>query len=139
MPSETERKLNSHVPETRPKETEMNQDSTFCKMIIKYDIPELFNNGTHSRLCSAPIKLPDYKCQNGKIIKVFSFQELLQEVQAKVYINHDFGFEMASIKVLPNIDGFYGYYNATDYNYIRFNVKNWQYQVIDGELEFFFD
>ena len=30
-------------------------------------------------------------------------------------------------------------YNATDWNYIRFNVQSWQYEVINGQLEQYCD
>lgn len=72
----------------------------------------------------------------------------------KSIINKWFGFEFSRIEMEVNVQSFMvengkikptgGYarepmYDATDWNYIRFNVCNNQYEIINGELFFYED
>lgn len=111
--------------------------TVYDEILLQNNVNTLMSNGAYSLshgFCGG--KLPDYKCQNGKTIKVNCLEEYLCEVQCKVMVNAEFGFEMRLIKIKPNREGFFGYYCATDYNYIRFEVCGRQYEMVDGYLEF---
>lgn len=76
----------------------------------------------------------------------------ITEAEAKLLINNEFGFEASRIEIIYTVetyraDGHYArpyqkferkpQYCATDYNYVRFNVNRWQYEMINGELTFY--
>ena len=69
--------------------------------------------------------------------------------KAKIYINEEFGFETSRIEIISEVKTYYKdgirckayqtysrtpQYCATDYNYVRFNVNNWYYEAINGQL-----
>lgn len=74
----------------------------------------------------------------------------MSDNNAKALINNEFGFEFSRIEILteagvditPKGDIYLRldifdrppYYSATDWNYIRFNVNNCYYEMINGEL-----
>ena len=73
----------------------------------------------------------------------------ITEAEAKITINQFFGFEVGRIKILGTAETFRKegnrveqhqqftrtpQYCATDYNYIRFDANNWQYEMINGQL-----
>lgn len=73
----------------------------------------------------------------------------MSEAEAKILINEEFGFEVSRIKIIYEVETFVkdGYYAkkyqsfkrkpqncATDYNYVRFNVYGWQYEMVNGQL-----
>lgn len=76
-------------------------------------------------------------------------EEFSQE-KARFWIEEEFGFSSGRIRVLMEIPKYQvsreGYlrkngtvsrkpvYNATDWNYIRFDVGGWQYEVVNGQL-----
>lgn len=80
----------------------------------------------------------------------------LSETEAKALINDEFGFEFSRIKLISEVDKWeldesskkwkhketYNrppLYDATDWNYIRFDVNGYQYEFINGELYFYED
>lgn len=69
--------------------------------------------------------------------------------EAKIYINREFGFEASRIDIIYEVETYKkeGHtvklrdkyrrtpqYCATDYNYVRFNVDNWSYEAVNGQL-----
>ncbi len=73
----------------------------------------------------------------------------INEVEAKAYINREFGFEFGRIKIITEVKTYFvkdhriypdktyirkPQYESTDWNYIRFNCGNWQWEMIDGQL-----
>lgn len=78
----------------------------------------------------------------------------ISEAEAKILINKEFGFEVSRIRIISEVEIFKkeGYYakpyqkferkpqNAsTDWNYVRFNVDSWQYEMVNGYLNFYYD
>ncbi len=78
----------------------------------------------------------------------------ISEAEAKILINKEFGFEVSRIVIISEVanyikNGHYArkhqsfkrkpQYCATDYNYVRFNVRGWQYEMIDGDLKIYYD
>lgn len=75
----------------------------------------------------------------------------ISEDTAKKIIEKEFGFQLDLIEIIAEVETFEvsrhyrlrrkdtytrePIYNATDWNYIRFNVANLQYEMINGELE----
>ena len=74
---------------------------------------------------------------------------IMTEDEAKVWINNEFGFEASRIKIIAEVTTYYKdgntckpyqiyartpQYCATDYNYARFNVNNYYYEAINGQL-----
>lgn len=76
---------------------------------------------------------------------------VLSESDAKKLIVEEFGFQLDKIEIITEVETFEvsrhyrlrrkdtftrePLYNATDWNYIRFNVGNLQYEMINGDLE----
>lgn len=73
----------------------------------------------------------------------------ISEVEAKAYINREFGFEFGRIEIITEVKTYYAenhriypdktytrkpQYEATDFNYIRFNCAGWKWEMIDGDL-----
>lgn len=70
--------------------------------------------------------------------------------EAALWISSEFGFQTGMIKIVWDIPTYeisrHNYirksgkenrapvYNATDWNYIRFDCANWQYEVVNGQL-----
>ena len=86
-------------------------------------------------------------CGNGK-------DWALSEKEAVLLINNEFGFETSRVKIVADVeifckDGVYAkpyekytrspQYCATDYNYIRFDVNGYQYEMINGSLEHYYN
>lgn len=79
----------------------------------------------------------------------------LPYLEAKMLIAKEFGFNTDKIKIIAEAETFEvsrhcrlrhkdtytrePLYNASDWNYIRFNVANLQYEMINGELEQYCD
>lgn len=79
----------------------------------------------------------------------------INEYEAKDWIEEEFGFRKDLIQIITELKTYevnkYNQlrqtetvirkpvYNATDWNYIRFNVQSWQYEVINGQLEQYCD
>jgi hypothetical protein len=78
----------------------------------------------------------------------------MTEEAAIELVNDEFGFELDKVKIITEVETFYKdgiyvkpykkytrtpQYCATDYNYIRFNVKGQQYEMINGELRFYYN
>jgi hypothetical protein len=76
----------------------------------------------------------------------------LNDDEAKMLINREFGFEASRIKIIRKVatyrvEGAYlkvdqeyergPVYAATDWNYVRFDVGNWQYEMENGDLHFY--
>lgn len=77
------------------------------------------------------------------------------EFEARAWIEKEFGFRKDLIQIITELKTYevnkYNQlrqtetvirkpvYNATDWNYIRFNVQSWQYEVINGQLEQYCD
>lgn len=91
----------------------------------------------------------DYQrlCGNKKELEI-------SEEEAKILINKEFGFEASRITIITEVENFKkeGYaakpyqkfartpqYCATDYNYVRFDVNGWQYEMVDGSLKFYYN
>lgn len=85
-----------------------------------------------------------------------SAYKLLNETEARALINKEFGFEFSQIELICKVDTWeldetdkkwkhkathnrQPLYDATDWNYIRFNVKGYQYEFINGDLYFYED
>lgn len=81
-------------------------------------------------------------------------EQEISEAEAKILINKEFGFEVSRIVIISEVanyikNGHYArkhqsfkrkpQYCATDYNYVRFNVRGWQYEMIDGDLKIYYD
>lgn len=78
----------------------------------------------------------------------------ISEAEAKILINKEFGFEVSRIVIIHEVanyikNGHYvrkhqsfkrkPQYCATDYNYVRFNVRGWQYEMVNGDLNIYCD
>ena len=79
--------------------------------------------------------------------------EPITEERAKEIIHKEFGFAVEFIEIINEISEYevnhsrqlretgklsrLPHYESTDWNYIRFNVNGWQYEMVDGQLEFF--
>lgn len=77
------------------------------------------------------------------------------EYEAQDWIEEEFGFRKDLIQIITELKTYevnkYNQlrqtgtvirkpvYNATDWNYIRFNVRGWQYEVINGQIEQYCD
>lgn len=81
-------------------------------------------------------------------------EEILTEAAAKILINKEFGFEASRIRIYTEVKTYENVggrlvgkdtytrkplYASTDWNYIRFNVAGFQYEMIDGSLYFYYD
>ncbi len=81
---------------------------------------------------------------------------VLTDDEAKALINKNFGFEFSQIELIQKVDSWAldetgrkwihkesytrkALYDATDWNYIRFNVKGYQYEFVNGDLYFYED
>jgi len=76
---------------------------------------------------------------------------VMTEVDAKDFLNREVGFDIKKIEIVETVSeyevnkyrrlrvsGSYErkpLYNASDWNYIRFNCAGWQYEFINGRLE----
>lgn len=76
--------------------------------------------------------------------------EVFSQTKAALWVSKEFGFEYGKIHVCLEIPKYQksrdGYirkcgtvdrapvYNATDWNYIRFDVSGWQWEVVNGQL-----
>lgn len=80
--------------------------------------------------------------------------EILTEEAAKILVNTEFGFEASRIKILTEVKTYSSVggrlvekstytrkplYASTDWNYVRFDVNGFKYEMIDGELYFYYD
>ena len=79
--------------------------------------------------------------------------EPITEERAKEIIHKEFGFAIEFIEIINELAEYevnhshqlretgklsrLPHYESTDWNYIRFNVNGWQYEMVDGQLEFF--
>ena len=79
----------------------------------------------------------------------------ISEEKAKEIIHKEFGFSMDCIAIVNELTDYersnahqirkvgtvtrLPHYEATDWNYIRFDVKGWHYEFVNGGLEFFFE
>ena len=79
--------------------------------------------------------------------------EPITEERAKEIIHKEFGFAVEFIEIVNELTEYevnhshqlretgklsrLPHYESTDWNYIRFNVNGWQYEMVDGQLEFF--
>ena len=85
-----------------------------------------------------------------------SAKKLLNETEARALINKEFGFEFSQIDLVCEVDVWeldettkkyvhkakhhrQPLFDAWDWNYIRFNVKGYQYEFINGDLHFYED
>ncbi len=83
-------------------------------------------------------------------VSLMSSGTVLDDDKAKQLIADEFGFSYRKIEIVKEVHTYevnkYGYsrkketltrepvYCATDWNYVRFNVCNWFYEMINGEL-----
>jgi hypothetical protein len=92
----------------------------------------------------------DYERLCGK-----SNEWIMTEEEAIQLVSSEFGFEASKVHIIKEVETFYKdgryaklhkkyirrpQYCATDYNYVRFNVKSvieCQYEMINGELNFY--
>lgn len=78
----------------------------------------------------------------------------ISEAEAKILINKEFGFEVSQIEIIYEVENFVSagdyakkhqsfkrkpQYCATDYNYVRFNVRGWQYEMVNGNIRIYWD
>ena len=92
----------------------------------------------------------DYERLCGRVdIKTWK----MTDEAAKILVNDEFGFEVSRIKIISEVETYIKegntakvyqkftrppQYCATDYNYVRFNVGIWQYEMINGSLHFYY-
>lgn len=117
-------------------------DDQFDRNTIKQSEPEIIKNmGTN-------MSEDDYQKLRG------DGEWEISETEAKILINEEFGFEVSQIEIIHEVenfvsDGHYArkhqsferkpQYCATDYNYVRFNVRGWQYEMVNGNLNIYYD
>lgn len=116
--------------------TELNQKlEKEMSWVDVFDIGTLYNQKRYLELCEIGRKLSDEK--------------------AKAYLYNEFGFAKEKILLIKETEVFEKnkyrqlrvkerftrepVYCSTDYNYIRFNSGNWQFEVCDGELNIYFN
>ena len=73
----------------------------------------------------------------------------MTEEEAKIFVNDEFGFEASRIEIIPEVEVFIKDGNhckvyqkftrtpqncASDYNYVRFNVCGYYYEIVNGHL-----
>lgn len=80
---------------------------------------------------------------------------MMTDEEAVRWVCDEFGFREDKVKIIREIDGFEvnrhrqlrrtgkkidrrPVYGATDWNYVRFNVGNWMYECVDGELRHYY-
>lgn len=100
--------------------------------------PEIADN------CGTKMKQSDYEKLVGQ-----SHEWELTDEEAKVLVSDEFGFETSRIKIIKEVKTYtkVGCYLkpyqtfertpqncSTDYNYVRFDVNSWQYEMINGQL-----
>jgi hypothetical protein len=88
-----------------------------------------------------------------KLVGLTGGQWEISEAEAILKINEEFGFEASRIKIIPEVKIFYKdgnavktaqtyerkpQYCATDYNFIRFDVNGWHYEMVNGDLCFYY-
>lgn len=76
----------------------------------------------------------------------------MTEEEARLFLGEELGFDPLKIKIIHEVEDFYldgpylkkwhtymrdPQYNASDWNYFRFNVCGWQYEYENGTLEFY--
>jgi len=81
---------------------------------------------------------------------------VLTDDEATALIEKEFGFNARRIKIIHHVETYKksrrlcrikvdnklerdSLYNATDWNYIRFDCANWQYEMINGQLEQYYN
>lgn len=126
---------------------------SFSKEQIKQELVKL----DESKADSDPEIIKDM----GTNMSEADYQELykdglseMTEPEAKMLINVEFGFEASRIKIINDVEtfvknGFYTkkyqsfkrkpQYFSSDYNYVRFNVDSYQYEMVNGELIPYYD
>jgi len=72
--------------------------------------------------------------------------------EARLFIGEELGFDPLKVKIVHEVEDFYKdgcylkkwhtyrrdpQYNATDWNYFRFDVCGWQYEYENGTLRFY--
>ncbi len=77
----------------------------------------------------------------------------MTDEEAKLFINRELGFEVNKIVIVHTVDDYYldgcylkkwhtyernPQYNATDWNYFRFDVCGWQYEYENGTLRLYY-
>jgi len=78
----------------------------------------------------------------------------ITDEEAILYINSEFGFEASKIEIVSEVETFISdnnrvktsrqyirsaQFRASDYNYIRFDVSSWHYEMINGRLHQYYD
>ncbi len=72
--------------------------------------------------------------------------------EARLFIGQELGFDPLKVEIVHEVEDYYKegcrlvkwhtykrdpQYNATDWNYFRFNVRGWQYEYENGTLRFY--
>ena len=97
-----------------------------------------------------PYQMSDMASKAYEELRKSSGAKVLGKEEATRWISREFGFEYDKIRVLTEIPLYernrhhvvvsHGMekrvpvYQATDWNYCRFDVQGWKYEVVDGEL-----
>ena len=79
--------------------------------------------------------------EQDKYLELLKCGDLMSEIEAKAYINREFGFEFSCIKIFNRIEGQVmrePVYCSTDWNYVRFDASNWHYECVNGQLKFYY-
>ena len=90
---------------------------------------------------------------DAEYLELESFGEPISEEKAREIIHNEFGFAMDFIVIMNELTEYeinyvrqlretgkisrLPHYESTDWNYIRFSVNGWQYEMVNGQLEFF--
>lgn len=76
----------------------------------------------------------------------------MSEAEARLFIGANLGFDPLRVKIVHVVNDYYrdgsslrarnayfrdSQYNASDWNYFRFDVCGWQYEYVNGDLVFY--
>lgn len=100
-------------------------------------------------------------CDCGTVMDQDSYEKLaacrdtmfLTEQEAKCLINKEFGFDKSQIEIINTVHTYEAnkyhqmrvlneysrkaLYNASDWNYVRFDCAGWQYEMVNASLRFY--
>lgn len=85
-------------------------------------------------------------------LAAFSDTKHMPDAEARIYIGEMLGFDPLRVKIVHEVKDYFRdgsrlrpwntynrdpQYNATDWNYFRFDVCGWQYEYVNGNLLFY--
>lgn len=90
--------------------------------------------------------------QDYQRLAKFGDTKHMTDDKAKLFIGQELGFDPLKVRIIHEVEDYYKdgdllvkwhtykrdpQYNATDWNYFRFDVCGWQYEYVDGTLRFY--